>query len=237
MIDSDAIIQSLKAIANPSFAEKTQLYFKTGPGEYAHGHRFLGIPVPVLRRLLKDYRATSLASIDQCLSNDYHEVRLFALLLLVDRFKRADHDEQSQIVQLYLNNTNQVNNWSLVDSSAPYIVGAFLYDKDRQILHQLAKSTSLWERRIAMVSTFFFIKRDDYQDCLQLAETLLGDSEDLMHKAVGWMLREIGKRNKDVATGFLKIHYQKMPRTMLRYAIERYPEHERQAYLKGTRQD
>jgi 3-methyladenine DNA glycosylase AlkD len=234
MIDTKSIISHLKTLGNPEIAEHSKVFFKTGAGEYAEGDRFLGIRVPVLRKEVKAFQKASLKTLQSCLTNEFHEIRLFALLVLVAQFKKASQEEQTKIYQLYLNNTQFVNNWDLVDSSAPQIVGAHLYDKAREPLIELAQSSDLWQRRIAIIATFFFIKRDDFKDCLQIAKILLKDSHDLIHKAVGWMLREAGKRDKAQETAFLKQHYQQMPRTMLRYAIERFPETERQAFLKGA---
>jgi 3-methyladenine DNA glycosylase AlkD len=167
------------------------------------------------------------------LKSEYHEIRLFALLLLVAYFAKADAAGQEKIHRLYLKHTRYINNWDLIDSSAPYIVGGYLHDKDRSILYELARSKSLWERRIAVMATFWFIRDEQYDDALRIAAQLLNDPEDLIHKAVGWMLREIGKRDKTTESVFLKAHYRDMPRTMLRYAIERFSPAERQRYLSG----
>ena len=234
MTDVKSIVQCLKSMSNQKVAEHSKVFFKTGVGEYAEGDSFLGIRVPVLRKQVKEFRKSSLRSIYSCLKNEFHEIRLFALLSLVDRFKKGSLDERKEIYQHYIQNILYINNWDLVDSSAPHIVGAFLNDKDRKPLYHLAKSDNLWHRRIAIISTHFFIKNDDYQDCFKLSELLLNDTQDLIHKAVGWMLREVGKRSRAEETAFLINHYRKMPRTMLRYAIEHYPEIERKAFLKGV---
>ena len=223
----------LHNLANPEFAAHAQRYFKTGAGEYGEGDRFLGIRMPVLRRLVKEFKAAPPAVAVLLLNSPFHEQRMIALLLLVARFEKGIVAEQEMIYTLYLDKTALINNWDLVDSSAHKIVGAWLETRDRAILYQLVKSSTLWERRIAVLSTFHFIRLNDFYDALRLAELLLHDPEDLIHKAVGWMLREIGNRDRQVESGFLRQHYQIMPRTMLRYAIEKYPEQERQRYLKG----
>lgn len=228
------IHQALKDLADPTIAEHSQRFFKTGKGEYGEGDQFLGIRVPVLRAQTKLHRATTLDEIQQLLESPFHEGRLFALLLLVYKFNKGDSATKTAIYQLYLNNTDHVNNWDLVDSSAPQIVGAYLEMRDRQVLYGLVQSHSLWERRIAIMATFQFIRNHQFEDTLQLSKQLLGDKEDLIHKAVGWMLREVGKRDGAVERDFLNMHYQHMPRTMLRYAIEKFPKQERTAYLAGT---
>ncbi len=228
------ITDHLKSLADSKRAARSASYFKTGLGEYGHGDKFLGIRVPVIRQAVRQYRDASPSTAIKLLKSEYHEIRLFALLLLVSRFTRGDAAEQAEIYRLYLNNTRYINNWDLVDSSAPYIVGAYLQDKDKSILYQLATSPSLWERRIAVMATFWFIREGQFDYSLRIAEQLLNDPEDFIHKAVGWMLREIGNRNKAVEVAFLKKHYRNMPRTMLRYAIEKFGEAERPGYLRGT---
>ncbi len=231
---SEDIHNVLVSVADPAIAIHSQRFFKTGKGEYGEGDRFLGIRVPVLRKLVGKYRELSLATVSSLLKSPYHEERLLALLLLVDRFCKGTQQDRSRIYNLYLENTKYINNWDLVDSSAHHIVGVYLDGGDHGILYTMASSSSLWERRIAIMSTFCFIKQGEYETTLQLARILLNDSEDLIHKAVGWMLREIGKRDVGTEREFLDKHYQKMPRTMLRYAIERFPEDERKGYLHGT---
>lgn len=227
------ILDYLRNLANPEQAEQLQRFFKTAEGEYGFGDKFLGIRVPILRKASKKFKNTPLNVVEKLLKSEYHEVRLFSLYLLVLRFSKGDLAEQAEIYNLYLGNTKYVNNWDLVDSSAHYIVGPYLEDKDRTILFELAKSTSLWERRIAIMSTFHFIKIKEFDGALQISEILLNDEEDLIHKATGWMLREIGNRDKAVEVAFLKSRYKIMPRTMLRYAIEKFGKEERQKYLKG----
>lgn len=226
-------IDHLHQLADPETAEQSQRFFKTAEGEYGFGDKFLGIRVPVIRQAVKRYKTLPLADTESLLRSEYHEIRLFALLLLVFRFSNADAAEQEEIYHLYLNNSRYVNNWDLVDSSAPYIVGAFLYKRERSILYELAQSHLLWERRIAIMATFHFIKHDQYDDTLHIAKLLLNDTEDLIHKAVGWMLREVGKRDRAAETAFLKEHYHKMPRIMLRYAIEKFSAEERSDFLHG----
>ena len=223
----------LRSLADPERAEHSGRYFKTGKGEYGEGDRFLGIRVPVIRAQVKTCGVVTLEDIQTLLLSVFHEERLFALLLLVKKFAKGDEQEKAAIYDLYLNNTHRINNWDLVDSSASQIVGSYLEDRDKNILYKLAISDSVWERRIAVISTFYFIRNCEFSDALQLAKQLLYDKEDLIHKAVGWMLREIGKRNESVEKAFLQIHYKKMPRTMLRYAIEKFSEVDRIKYLSG----
>lgn len=228
------ISKLLKELGDPVIAEHSQRFFKTGKGEYGEGDQFLGIRVPVLREQVKRYQSILLTEVKKLLTSPFHEERLFALLLLVRKFSKGSDEEKTIIYQLYLDNTQYINNWDLVDSSAYQIVGVYLETRDRQILYQLAQSHSLWERRIAIMATFQFIRNHQFDDTLQLSELLLNDTEDLIHKAVGWMLREVGKRDIATEKTFLKTHYKTMPRTMLRYAIEKFPKQERQQYLTGT---
>lgn len=227
------ISKLLQKLADPERAEHSARYFKTGQGEYGEGDRFLGIRVPEIRAQLKKCEAASLKEIQTLLQSAFHEERLFALLLLVRKFAKSDEQEKVSIYDLYMKNIHRVNNWDLVDSSASQIVGSYLETRDKQLLYKLAKSASVWERRIAVISTFQFIGNKQFDDALKLATQLLHDKEDLIHKAVGWMLREIGNREVAVEKAFLQRHYKKMPRTMLRYAIEKFPEHERRQYLSG----
>ena len=227
------ISKLLRNFADPVRAEHSGRYFKTGQGEYGEGDRFLGIRVPDIRAQVKKCEAISLEDIQELLMSAFHEERLFALLLLVRKFAKGDEKEKTAIYNFYLKNTHRINNWDLVDSSASYIVGGYLESRDRTILYKLAKSASVWERRIAVISTFQFIANNQFDDALKLAGQLLEDEDDLIHKAVGWMLREIGKRDVAVEKAYLQAHYKKMPRTMLRYAIEKFPERERKKYLAG----
>lgn len=231
-----AVRQTLRSYADPEKARILQRFFKTGKGEYAEGDRFIGVVVPHIRKVANQFENLDLSKVLTLLSSNIHEERLLALLILVRRYHRGAAATQEPIVKAYLANLEYVNNWDLVDSSAQHILGAHLYDKNkkhRAILYRLASSARLWDRRVAMIATFHFIKHGDFTDTLDLASRLLKDPEDLMHKAVGWMLREVGKQDQRVLEDFLTIHAHQMPRTMLRYAIERFPERKRQFYLKG----
>lgn len=224
----------LRSLANPEIAAHSQRFFKTGKGEYGEGDRFLGIRVPVIRQQVKQFNNAALSEVHKLLMSSYHEERLCALLILVEKYAKGSIEEKEEVFDLYLANTEYINNWDLVDSSAPQIVGAFLKDKDKKLLYTMACSDVLWERRIAIMASFQFIKAGQFGATLKIAKLLLNDDEDLIHKAVGWMLREVGKRDHSVEIDFLDKHYIKMPRTMLRYAIEKFPESERQKYLKGA---
>jgi 3-methyladenine DNA glycosylase AlkD len=224
---------ALLALANPNKAEFLAGFFKSGKGQYAEGDRFLGITVPAIRQLARQYQQLGLTDCERLLQSAYNDERLLALLILVEQYRKGDFGIKNKVYQVYLNNRHRVNNWNLVDSSAPYIVGAHLLNRSRSLLYQLAKSRSLWDRRIAVLATFAFIRAGDFADTLKLTEQLLGDEHDLMYKACGWMLREIGKRNQSVLEGFLRQHYAVMPRTMLRYAIERFAPTKRKDYLTG----
>jgi 3-methyladenine DNA glycosylase AlkD len=226
--------QRLRHFASATKARLLQGFFKTGPGEYGEGDRFLGVMVPYIRSVAKEYQDAPLPEVRKLLRSPWHEARLLALLILVRKFEGGNEALRKTIYTLYLKSIRSVNNWDLVDLTAPKIVGPFLEKRFRKPLYRMVRSDDLWERRIAILATFHFIRQDDFEDALQLAEALLDDEEDLMHKAVGWMLREVGKRDEAVLKGFLRKHYRHMPRTMLRYAIERFPEGERQKYLKGN---
>ena len=227
------IQRDLRSLGDPRTAIFLQRFFKTGAGEYGEGDLFRGIRVPVLKKIARDNKNLSLAVTLKLLHSPYHEDRLVALLIMVNQFARGNDLTRKAIYRSYLNNVRFINSWDLIDSSAPQIVGGFLWDKDRKVLSKLARSNSLWKRRIAVLATFHFIKRGETADSLKIASMLLSDTEDLIQKAVGWMLREVGKRNVHNEEEFLKQHYRRMPRTMLRYAIERFPEPKRQRYLKG----
>jgi 3-methyladenine DNA glycosylase AlkD len=227
------ISKILRGLADSQIAEHSQRFFKTGLGQYGEGDLFLGIRVPVLREQAKKFKDAPLGEVQSLLKSAYHEERLCALLLLVQKFSQGNPANQKAVYELYLENTRYINNWDLVDLSAYLIVGVWLTDKDRRRLYALARSKSLWERRIAIIATFHFIKNKQFADTLAIAALLLTDREDLMHKATGWMLREVGKRDLAQEKEFLNAHYQQMPRTMLRYAIEKFPESERLTYLKG----
>ena len=225
--------QKLRQDATPSQAAIARRFFKTGPGEYGEGDRFLGLKVPQLRAELPHTDALSEADVLDLLHSEWHEERLLALLVLARRFSRAKQDPATQehLVNLYLAHTKWINNWDLVDSSAPQILGAWLLRRDRAVLDRLAASTSLWEQRIAILATQAFIRAGDFTDTLRLSALFLTHPHDLMHKACGWMLREVGKRDVKPLLAFLDQHTTKMPRTLLRYAIEKLPEETRQGYL------
>lgn len=238
------IILAIKKEANTQKAKHLQRFFKTGPGEYGEGDLFLGLTVPIQRSIVKDFKNQSkIEDLETLISNPYHEVRLVALLLLVELFKKASNQlEKKALVDFYLDHSSYVNNWDLVDLSADKIVGQYLFEinqekksqKTPKLLSTLAKSDLLWERRIAILSTFPFVRAGQFLPTLELAKILMNDQEDLMHKAVGWLLREVGKREEQVLTAFLDKYTLEMPRTMLRYAIEKFPEKKRQFYLKKT---
>jgi 3-methyladenine DNA glycosylase AlkD len=224
----------LRDLASPEAAAFAARYFKTGPGQYGAGDVFLGIRVPVLRKLARQFRDLPEGEVLTLLRSEYHEERLLALLIWVRAVSHGDEATRHRVYDLYLANTRSVNNWDLVDASAREIVGSYLHDRDRGPLYRLSRSESVWERRIAIIATAFFIARHDFTDTLRIAELLLFDPHDLIHKATGWMLREVGKRDQETLEGFLRSHHQGMPRTMLRYAIERFPAAIRLAYLKGS---
>jgi 3-methyladenine DNA glycosylase AlkD len=224
---------ALRQHSNQAIAEHSLRYFKTGKGEYGEGDKFLGVRMPTIRATAKTGRGLAVADILRVLQSPFHEERLLALIMWVYRFEKSDDNAKREIYELYLRHTKYVNGWDLVDSSAHQIVGGYLLDKERGILMELASSESLWERRISIISTFHFIRRAQFTDTLEIAKHLLADSEDLIHKAVGWMLREVGNRDREVEQAFLLAHYRSMPRTMLRYAIEKFDEDERKRYLNG----
>ncbi len=226
--------QEMQRLAKPVKAKILQKFFKTDKGEYGEGDVFLGLMVPQTRKLVKKYwNSLKLKEITALLQSKTHEERLLALLILVERFKQGDVNEQQKIYKFYLQHTKYINNWDLVDLSAPNIVGVYLLGKPHQILYKLIKSKNLWERRIAILSCFTFIRNRQFTDTLRLVKILLADQHNLIHKAAGWMLREIGKRDNLVLKKFLGKYYKVMPRTMLRYAIERLPENLRKNHLLG----
>lgn len=226
-----AVLQELKAIADPSIAEHSQRFFKTGKGEYGEGDLFLGIRVPKVRKIARKFKNLTLSETEKLLHSQYHEARLCALVILVNKCKKGDQELHKSIYELYLANTSYISNWDLVDISAQHIIGSYLLGRERTPLYKLAKSPDLWERRIAIMSTLYFIRNEDFETTLEIAEQLLEDEHDLIHKAVGWMLREIGNRDIECEEVFLKKHVRNMPRTMLRYAIEKFPEPKRKEYL------
>ena len=228
------IKKEIKKNTDPRKAELLQRFFKTGPGQYGEGDIFLGLMVPVQRAIVKKYKDLSLKDLKVLLNSGIHEERLIALLILVEQYKKGDEQKKEDIFTFYHLHRKRINNWDLVDLTAHSISGSYLMDKDKSLLYKLAESENIWDRRIAVMSTFYFIKYNVFDDALCIAEKLINDSHDLIHKAVGWMLREIGNRDMNTEEGFLEKHYKKMPRTMLRYAIEKFPEKRRLAYLKGT---
>ena len=224
----------LKKEADQEQAVNLQRFFKTGKGEYGEGDIFYGIKVPVQRRTAKNYRDISLEDVRELLNSPVHEERLVSLFILVDQYTTGDDKTKEKIFRFYIKNTGKINNWDLVDLSAPKIIGAHLFNRDKEILFKFAASSNLWERRIAILSTMFFIKNLHFETTFRLAEILLNDKHDLIHKGVGWMLREIGNKNITEEEIFLKKYYKLMPRTMLRYAIEKFPEERRKSYLQGN---
>jgi len=228
-------VRRLRALGSPERGAFAERYFKTGPGEYAEGDRFLGLRAKDMHALAREFEALPLGEIAKLLKSRWHEARALALLVLVRQYARGDEDSCKAIFHLYRQNTARINNWDLVDCSASQIVGAHLEDGDRRLLRRLAKSRHLWERRIAIVATYHYIRQGDFDDTLAVAAMLLDDEHDLIHKATGWMLREVGKRDRKVEEAFLLRHAARMPRTMLRYAIERFPEPLRQRYLRAGR--
>jgi 3-methyladenine DNA glycosylase AlkD len=233
-MDVEVIQKRLRSLADKDKSRILQGFFKTGPGHYGEGDIFIGLGVPVLRKLVKEFDSASIGDAFKLLKSSIHEERLLALLMLVRSYAAGDDAAKGKIFKRYIANIRFINNWDLVDLSAPKIVGAHLVDKNRRPLYDYARSDDLWKRRIAILSTFTFIRQNDFTDTLRISKILLKDKHDLIHKAVGWMLREVGKRSRNREEQFLKQHYRVMPRTMLRYAIERFPEAKRKKYLKGS---
>jgi 3-methyladenine DNA glycosylase AlkD len=233
-VDFEQAHAALLAFSNPEKARFLGGYFKTGKGQYGEGDQFLGIVVPKVRLLAKRFRQLPLSDCRKLLASPYNEARLLALLVLVQRYAKGDEATRNQVFALFLKHRRRVNNWNLVDSAAPFIVGPQLLQRDRTVLYELLASSSLWDRRIAILSTFAFIRNNDFTETLQLVEKSLNDKQDLMHKACGWMLREVGNRNATVLEAFLARHHAAMPRTMLRYAIEKFDQEKRRAILSGS---
>jgi len=228
------IIAALNEQASAEKAQHHFRFFKTGPGEYGEGDKFIGVNVPFQRKIAKKYfRDINLSELEQFLRNEIHEYRSIALFMLCYKFEKANEPGRSLIADFYLNNISFVNNWDLVDASAPNILGCYLFDKNRDLLYEFVHTNDLWKQRIAIISTFYFIRCGQFDDTFKISEILLHHPHDLIHKAVGWMLREVGNRNKDAEMAFLLKHYRQMPRTMLRYAIEKFDEDLRQQFLKG----
>lgn len=214
-------------------AKLSQRFFKTMKGEYGEGQKFLGIDTLIKRKIAKKYENLNLDDLQKLLGINIHDYKFIALVILINKFQKADERGQKKIFDLYIKNSKNINNWDLVDISAPNIVGQYLLNKDKKILYKLAKSENIWEKRISIISTFSFIRENQFEDTLRISEILLNDDHDLIHKAVGWMLREVGNKNRGVEEKFLKKHYRNMPRTMLRYAIEKFSENLRKSYLES----
>ena len=227
----DQIKKDLLQLSDPERAKNLSWFFKTGKGQYGEGDVFLGITVPEQRKVAKKYTDLSLNDLQELLNSEIHEHRFTALVILISKYREAEESSKKEIFDFYLRNTKNINNWDLVDLSAPRIIGDYLLNKDRTTLFKLARSNILWERRISILSTFTFIDNCDFEDALSISELLLHDEHDLIHKAVGWALREIGKRDQNVEEKFLTKHYPNVPRTMLRYAVEKFDEKKRKKYL------
>lgn len=235
MTSSQKIKKELKKLSNPNQAKILQRFFKTGKGEYAEGQKFLGVKTADQRKLAKKYQDLSLKELQGLFKDNNNTYRFVALCILIIQFehRNASESDKKKIFNFYIKNSKEINNWDLVDISAPHILGKYLIDKPKDVLYKFANSKNLWQKRISILSTFAFIREGDFKDTLRISEILLNDEHDLIHKAVGWMLREVGNRSQQAEEKFLKKHYKKMPRTMLRYAIEKFPEKKRKAYLKG----
>lgn len=231
MIQAAIIEAELKKHGSKIKAKNNEWFFKTGKGQYGYGDKFIGTSMPELRIIAKKYIDTELSEIQNLLNSEFHECRMAGLIILTYQFEKADEQKQKNIYNFYIKNTKRINNWDLVDCSAPRIVGQYLIDKDRKILYKLARSKNLWERRIAVIATATFININDFKDIKALTHILINDDQDLMHKALGWMLREIGKKSINELTNFLESYARYLPRTTLRYAIEKYPEQTRKKYL------
>lgn len=228
------IQKELENVFSPEKRDFLPYFFKTGKGQYGEGDKFIGVVVvPDIRKIARANKTLSFDEVTKLLNNEYHECRMCALFILIEQYKKAKEEDRKLLVDFYLAHSHRINNWDLVDLSAKDILGEYLLDKkDRSILYKLVKSDLLWDQRIAVLATFAFIKKNDFNDILRLSEELLSHKHDLMHKATGWMLREAGKRDKDVLIGFLDKHYRRMPRTMLRYSIEKLTAEEKTYYMK-----
>ena len=224
--------QQLLTFGNPQKAEHAKYFFKTGKGEYGEGDKFIGATVPQSRIVAKAHKNLSFEELKKLLNDEIHECRFCALIILIEQFKKGDNAKRQEIIDFYLAHTHRINNWDLVDVSAYSLVGEWLADKNRTVLYRLAESENLWEQRISVVSTMAFIRKNDFEDTLRLSEKLLSHPHDLMHKACGWMLREAGNRNEEILTGCLDKHHRSMPRTMLRYAIEKLSPLQREIYMQ-----
>jgi 3-methyladenine DNA glycosylase AlkD len=225
--------KKIKSLASTEVAKTMQWFFKTGKGEYGEGDIFAGLKVPTQRKIAREFKNLTLSDLKILLNSKIHEERLISLFIIVDKYEKGNENDKEKIFAFYLKNRKGINNWDLVDLSAPKIVGKHLLKKERSLLYKFALSKNLWERRIAVLSTYEFIRNRDFETTLKIAELLLNDEHDLIHKAVGWMLREVGNRELKTEEKFLKLNYKNMPRTMLRYAIEKFPELKRKKYLQG----
>jgi len=231
MHTADLIKKELKKIADKDKAAQLSRFFKTGVGQYGEGDIFIGITVPDQRKIAKLFPGTDLPEICKLLDDPIHECRLTALLILIEKYQKSDDSDKQEIVKFYLSKTSRINNWDLVDLSSHQIIGNYHFSRDRKILYQLVKSSNLWEQRIAVVSTYYFIKKNDFNEIISFSEMLLYHKHDLIHKATGWMLREAGKMNLSILIEFLDKYHKVMPRTMLRYAIEKLDESDRKKYM------
>jgi 3-methyladenine DNA glycosylase AlkD len=227
----EELLEEIQKNAKYPEGKKDNMFSKTGPGDYAQGHIFLGVDTRTRRELAKKYSNLSLSEVSRLMDKNINDYKSIGLLILHRKYKKSGNKDE--IANFYLKIARKVNNWSLVDISAYNLLGDFLLDKDRKVLYRFAKSRNMWERRIAIVSTYAFIKNGEFADTLRISEVLFDDKEDLIHKAMGWMLREVGKKDVEILKDFIRINYRKIPRTTLRYAIERFPEKERKKFLKG----
>ena len=234
-ISLNEIKKELRKHKSSEQARVLQRFFKTGKGEYGENDKFLGVKVPFQRKVANKYTQVDLKDVEKLLQSEWHEERLTAIHILNNKYNNAELHEMKNIYDLYIKNIKYINNWDLVDSSAPYFVGHFLFNRDKDVLYRLAKSKNLWERRISIMATYYFIRQRQFDDTLKLAKILLEDDHDIIQKAVGWMLREVGNRHLPTEERFLKKYYKEMPRTMLRYAIEKFPEKKRKGYLYGIK--
>ena len=228
------ITNKLQALSDAEKREIFPKFFKAGKGEYGEGDRFLGVTVPNIRAIAKQHKDISLAEIQELIQSEWHEVRLCALIIMVEKSKKKDEALRKELFNLYLSQTKRINNWDLVDLSCRFIIGEYLLDKSRDILYQLAQSPLLWDNRIAIVSTYAFIRKGQLEDTYALSDLMMQHSHDLMHKAIGWMLREAGKRDSERLYDYVMSHRADMPRTMLRYAIEKFSPKERAILMKRT---
>ncbi len=231
MLNLSELKKRVEKESNRKQAAVLQRFFKTGKGDYGEGDIFAGIKIPVQRKIANEFKELCYDDITQLINSKIHEERMIGLLILVNKYENSNEDERDKVYKFYIKNRKGINNWDLVDLSAPKIAGKHLLLKDKDILYKFAHSKNLWERRIAVISTYSFIKEGNYITTFDISDILLNDKHDLIHKAVGWMLREIGKKNQVAEENFLKARYKKMPRTMLRYAIEKFPERKRKKYL------